>query len=460
MGSSARISKDNTVFVVMSFEGPDRYSLAGGLGVRVTHLSETLALLGYDTHLLFVGDPNWAGRETRVDGKLTLHRWCQWISKYHPAGVYEGEEEKLWDFRESAPTFLAREVIGPAVRQGKQVVVMAEEWQTTEAVCRLSEILRDEGIRDRVLMLWNANNTYSFERIDWPRLTRYAALTTVSRYMKHIMWKMGLNPLVIPNGIPRRLLKRVDSKKALSLRRILDDKLILSKTARWDPDKRWNMAVEAVARLKSKGAPVVLVARGGVEAHEAEVVRNARDAGLIVKDVKCNGDTIEERLQAIENAGEADILNLKFFLNEEMSRLIYYAADGVLANSGHEPFGLVGLETMAAGGVAFTGCTGEDYAIPLENAIVLETDDPAEIVEYVTYLEEHEQEKDNIRKAGKRTARHYMWEEVISNLISKVEYLARNQGVQLATEDDNHRQSFFIPRHDDRAPSFALASAG
>jgi hypothetical protein len=40
------------------------------------------------------------------------------------------------------------------------------------------------------------------------------------------------------------------------------------------------------------------------------------------------------------------------------------SADAVFANSGHEPFGLVGLETMAAGGVACTGCSGEDYAIP------------------------------------------------------------------------------------------------
>lgn len=414
----------------MSFEGPDRYSLAGGLGVRVTHLSESLASMGYDTHLLFVGNPFREGRESRLDGKLTLHRWCQWISRYHPGGVYEAEEEKLWDFKESAPTFLAREVIGPAVRDGRFVVVAAEEWQTAEAVCRLADELKREGLRDHTLMLWNANNTFSFDRIDWPRLKQNVTLTTVSRYMKHIMWQMGLNPLVIPNGIPRRLLKKVESKKAGELRRALNNKLVLSKIARWDPDKRWNMAIESVARLKAKGAPVVLMARGGVEAHEGEVIDNARGAGLVVKDVRCQGDTVDERIRAIEEAGDADILNLKFYLNEELSRLIYYGADGVLANSGHEPFGLVGLETMAAGGIAFTGCTGEDYAIPLENAIVLETDDPAEIVEYVTYLEEHEEEKESIRKSGKLTARHYTWEEVITNLVSKMEYLARSQGIQ------------------------------
>ncbi|MDA8187309.1 MAG: glycosyltransferase [Dehalococcoidales bacterium] len=427
MKSPTRIAKDNTTFVLMSFEGPDRYSLAGGLGVRIRHLSEALASSGYETHLLFIGDPNRQGCETRLDGKLTLHRWCQWISKYYPDGVYQGEEEKLWDFKESAPSFLAREIVGPAVRQGRFVVIMGEEWQTTEAMCKLGDILRSEGVRDRVVMLWNANNTFSFDRIDWSHLTQHATITTVSRYMKHIMWQMKLNPLVIPNGIPSRLLKLVDRKKATYLRKAFSDRLVLSKIARWDPDKRWNMAIEAVATLKSKGSPVLLMARGGIEAHEVEVMSNARGAGLIVKDVQSEGDTVEEHIEAIRQAGNADILNLKFYLDEEMSRLIYYGADGVLANSGHEPFGLVGLETMAAGGVAFTGCTGEDYAIPLENAIVLETDDPAEIVEYVSYLEDHEEEQENIRKAGRRTAQHYTWEEVVSNLLSKLEYLARNQ---------------------------------
>jgi len=51
----------------------------------------------------------------------------------------------------------------------------------------------------------------------------------------------------------------------------------------------------------------------------------------------------------------------------------------VLANSGHEPFGLVGLEAMASGGLAMVGATGEEYARSYGNAIVVETDDPTEV---------------------------------------------------------------------------------
>src|SRR5436309_7914813 len=100
------ISPENTVFVMLCFEGPDVYSTAGGLGTRVTELSEALATQGYTTHLIFIGDPYKAAVEERVDGRLILKRWSQWVSKYYPNGVYDGEEEKLNDYKESVPNHI------------------------------------------------------------------------------------------------------------------------------------------------------------------------------------------------------------------------------------------------------------------------------------------------------------------------------------------------------------------
>ena len=76
-------------FHVLSFEGPDAYARAGGLASRVDGLTETLAGLGFETHLWYVGDPERPGHE--VHGALHYHRWGQWISRYHPGGVYDGE---------------------------------------------------------------------------------------------------------------------------------------------------------------------------------------------------------------------------------------------------------------------------------------------------------------------------------------------------------------------------------
>ena len=213
----------STVFTVclLSFEGPDRYAQAGGLGVRVTHLAEALAAKQIPTHLLFVGDPARPATETTADGFLTMRRWGQWISAQHPGGVYDGEEGKRADFEATVPDVVVREIVRPALEAGRLPVVMAEEWHTAETVCRLHDRLVDAGLRHRCVLLWNANNTTSFHRIDWPRLRDAVQTTTVSRYMKHQMWPYGVDPLVIPNGIPASLLDPVDPHHVSTVREIL-----------------------------------------------------------------------------------------------------------------------------------------------------------------------------------------------------------------------------------------------
>ncbi|MDD5704135.1 MAG: hypothetical protein PHU23_19045, partial [Dehalococcoidales bacterium] len=278
------ITTANTEFVLLSFEGPDVYSGAGGLGVRVQNLAHTLALTGFKTHLFFVGDPELPGEEVRENGKLILHRWCQWISRYHPKGVYDGEEGKLADFAGSIPRYVVERVAVPAVKENKIVVVLGEEWHTAETMCLLSDALYNQGIRDKAILFWNANNTFSFHRINWGRLNYATVITTISRYMKYIMERMGLHPLVVPNGIPRSLLRRVDEKLANGLKSKLGSDIVLLKVARWDPDKNWVEAVEAVARLKSLGFNTLLLARGGQEPYGQDVINHARSLGLTVKE--------------------------------------------------------------------------------------------------------------------------------------------------------------------------------
>ncbi len=430
------ISPDNTMFVLLCFEGPDVYSTAGGLGTRVTELSEALAAQGYTTHLIFIGDPYKPGVETRLDGRLILERWSQWISKYYPHGVYDGEEQKLFDYNESVPYHIYSEIVRPAQQAGKTVVIMGEDWHTAEVMCRTSDLLYWFGLRQKVLMLWNLNSLMSLHRVNWGRLNFVTTLCTVSKYMKHKMWNLGVNPLVIPNGIPARHLTPVDSEAVKHLREIGRQgdphSLFLFKIGRFDPDKRWMMAIEAVARLKHSGHPVTLFVRGGIEPHGADVLRHAYNIGLNIRDVVAQRPNLEQCLQAVSQAGPADIYNLRFFLPEEFVRTTYAAADATLANSGHEPFGLVALEVMAAEGIAVTGSTGEDYAISFENAIVTETDDPDEIVGYLLHLRRHAEDQERIRCAGRRTAEQFLWDQVIQNLVGKLEFLARKQDIALA----------------------------
>jgi glycosyltransferase involved in cell wall biosynthesis len=422
---------DQTVFVLLSFEGPDPYSQAGGLGVRVKGLSRSLAHMGYETHLYFCGDPDLPGEESLEAGKLHYHRWCQWISAQHRGGVYDGEEGKIRDWNASLPQSLIDEVIVPAVAAGKNPVLLGEEWHTSWSMGLISNSLYIRGLRDRVVMMWNANNTFGFNRIDWASLTSATTLTTVSRYMKFKMWDSGQNPIVIPNGIPRSSIADADPVAVTELRAAAAADHFCFKVGRFDPDKRWLMAVSAAAYLKRRGNRVKLLIRGGKESHGGEVLDHARHQGLAVLEAKAPTNAAGLASLLSEHP-DADLVNLTSFVSDEMLALVYAACDAVLANSGHEPFGLVGLEVMAAGGLAVTGSTGEDYAEAYRNALVLETNDPVELVTELSLIKERPKLAASMRRRGRTTARHYVWEKVIQELLLRVEFAAAQQAVRPA----------------------------
>ena len=418
-----------TVFILVSFEGPDVYSQAGGLGVRVKELSRALADRGYESHLFFVGDPTLPPHETLLDGKLTLHRWSQWISRHYPAGVYSGEEAKMSDVNRSLPDVLVRDFIKPAVERGDTVVVMGEEWHTAHLMGILSDTLFYSGLRDHCLLLWNANNHFGFDRINWGTLGFVTTITTVSRYMKHIMWRWGVNPIVVPNGIPGSMISNVSSAQVRAIRSAVDAQAFLFKIGRFSPDKRWHQAVAAVARLKERGVSTRMLMRGGMEPFGGEVLEYARYQGLQVAHLSSHLSDVPTLAKVLKEHADADVWNVTSFLPDDLLPPLYASATATLANSGHEPFGLVGLEAMASGGVAFVGATGEDYAEPFKNAIVIETEEAAEIVAYVSYLSEHPETTRNLRIDAQRTAREYTWQRVLDILLRRLEFIALRQGL-------------------------------
>jgi len=402
-------------FHLLAFEGPDPYSRAGGIASRISGLSEALAGEGFDTHLWFIGDSEMPGHESQ--GTLHLHRWCQWISRFHPAGVYAGEHDKVRDYSSSLPPYLFDELLAREIGGGGHAVVLAEEWHTTDAVLHLDWLLREAGVRDRVQILWNANNTFGFDRIDWQRLDAAATITTVSRYMKHLMWQVGVDPLVIPNGIDSRTLEAPPTAPVAELEERTRGRTLLAKMARFDPDKRWLLAIDIVAELRRRGERPLLVARGGIEAHAREVMQHANAQGLRVSERSATTSGADGLLDSLRDHDSADVISLRSPLDAQGRAVLFRGADAVLANSGHEPFGLVGLETMAVGGLACTGCSGEDYAVPGQNALVLERNDPAEFVELFGRLRAEPNRERALRRAGRRTAREYTWRRIIARTL-------------------------------------------
>jgi glycosyltransferase involved in cell wall biosynthesis len=400
-------------FHVLSFEGPDPYARAGGIASRVSGLAEALSRLG-ETHLWFVGDPDLPDLESR--GNLDLHRWCQWISRYHPGGVYDGEERKRSDYVSSLPPYLLERLL-PALHRGERATVLAEEWHTADAVLHLDWLLREAGLRSRVAILWNANNTFGFDRIDWGRLRQAALITTVSRYMRQLMRGFDVDPLVIPNGLSPDAFATPTDDAVAEIRQRFAGRPLLAKVARFDPEKRWLLAIGITAEFKRRGLRPLLIARGGVEPYGGEVMRAAAEARLQVVETKTSQPGPAGLLDALRYANGADVVRLRSPLDGESSRLLYRASSAVLANSRHEPFGLVGLETMAVGGVACTGASGEDYAIPGRNAIVLHGEDPLEFVSLFRRLNDNPAAEQSLRESGRTMAELYAWPGVIERVL-------------------------------------------
>jgi glycosyltransferase involved in cell wall biosynthesis len=400
-------------------------------------LARTLADLHYDTHLFFVGDPRRPGEE-HVDGFLTLHRWSQWISAHCTGGVYDAEDAKVQDFTSSLPPYLLDRVIRPSLLAGKLPVVMFEEWQTAECACALSDLLIAEGLRDRVVLFWTANNSYGFHRIDWPRLAASVNIATISRYMRSIIRSCGVDAQVIPNGIPAELLEPMSRGDTTSLRRLIDRErpvTLFFKMARWEREKGWMQALGAVSEMRERGHQPLLIARTGGPSAGAEGLDEAAAArGLRVEAVDDEAGLMRH---FTASSAEVDIINLRFGVNTILARRLFAASDAVLANSIYEPFGLVGLEAMAAGGVIYTGGTGEDYAVDGRNAVVLQSLAPDEIVaRWEDFETSPPWRTARVRRAARLTARDYSWERIAAVLLERVAMAAARQGI---TKEDHSR---------------------
>jgi len=427
------------MFVVISFEGPDLYSQAGGLGVRVSGLVRTLADLGYETHLFFIGDPTLPGEEATRAGRLILHRWAQWISMNCPGGVYDGEAGKVADVTSSLPHYLVDRILAPAIAAGRIPILLFEEWQTAACACRVAGALAAKGLRDHAVLLWNANNPYGFERIDWLGLASAATITTISRHMRSIIRSCGVDARVIPNGIPEASFEPVSRADVAHLRAAFKPSArsgFLFKMARWEREKGWTQALEAIAYARAREAaqpsdqghaPVLIARSGGPTGPGAGLAEDAASRGLRVVSFDTPGAFAAGLGESIRAA--TDVVSLRFGVSARLARTLYAAADGVLANSVSEPFGLVGLETMAAGGIAFTGGTGEDYAVGGRNAVVLDTLDPAEIVAKWRELALSPSLAGRLRRAARRTARQYEWRTIVNVLIDALSHQARRQGL-------------------------------
>ncbi len=413
---------------MVSFEGPDQYSQAGGLGVRAKEMCRAFAAVGFATTLYFVGDPGKPHEEV-VDG-LRLVRICQAVSAQHPAGVYDGEHAKVEAMWQELPPLLVERSVRPAAAAGRMLAILCEEWQTADFV----EIDRPPPApagHARPLR-------HPVERQQPLRLRQHGlARPGTGRDRDHgepVHEAPDVAARRQPDGDPQRHPGRGAAAGRRRRRRRLiaqaaNTPCLTFKIGRFSPDKRWHQSLDAIAELRAHGMPARLLMRGGIEHFGHGVLGHARQLGLQVADWNEPIAGPEDVARSLRETGSTPVVNLRRFLPESVLPAISAASAAVLANSGHEPFGLVGLEAMAAGGVAVVGATGEEYARPYGNAIVVETAEGTELASALGGLVERPELSARLREAARRDAADFAWPEIIDGFLERMRYVAARQHV-------------------------------
>src|SRR5439155_22158121 len=262
-------------------------------------------------------------------------------------------------------------------------------------------------------IFWNANNTYGFGRVDFPILRRTSSITTISRYMRMELAKVEVEAAILPNGIADRWLQPVPPADPAALRKAFGDRPTFVKVARFDRDKRWLWAVDAMTAMRNASMHPRFLMRGSRSPYADDVGARIRANALTVERLALPPSAGPADLASAISATTADVIFLDFLIAERTLRALYAAADGVLANSEKEPFGLVGLEVMSCGGIAYVGRTGEDYAVPFGNSVVIQSDDPRELITANRILNEDRKLAAAMRADGRMTAKRFAWPRIL-----------------------------------------------
>jgi glycosyltransferase involved in cell wall biosynthesis len=193
------------------------------------------------------------------------------------------------------------------------------------------------------------------------------------------------------------------------------------------------MALDVVDGLRHSGRSAVLVARGwsgddAAASHYGDLRRHASHLGLEWAVCHEGGTADHEVVKPVWGPDQAtpSIVELAFPTPERQLRSLYHGADVVIANSGFEPFGLVGLEAMASAGLVFTGCSGEDY-MSVRNGFSLDTDLADEVLQCLDWLRRDQRREPAMRASAFETASHYCWEQVLDRLLLALELDAGRQ---------------------------------
>ncbi len=421
-GRSALPVPGETNIVLLSFEGPDQYARRGIVGGYVSGLGHAFADAGFATTIVFVGDPD-APREEELaqtgTGALRLVRWGQWISRYYPDGPYEDEDARVLDFAEGVPAYIAdlseahlREQTSQSAAPG--LVVIACEWQTSQALQGLHDELLRRGLRHRAVLIWHMGHILNLGHVDLAAVARTSAITTVSRYLKHELWKHGQDPLILPPGVDDRHFDSAPADVQAGISALAGSRPLLFAPVL--PPTRSSAIYGALATLRNAGIRPLLVLG---HPPDDDTVAAASQHRFSV--------TAQGELRMPSTVPDADLLFPSEPLPEVAIRAFYEVALATLLVDHGDATATSLLQAMAGRAVVVADNAMHDPLIPFANGVALETTHPAEVVATLIELLRNPESLASIRINARRTAAGYAWPHTLASVLVKVAFLAGRQ---------------------------------
>ena len=380
-------------FQLLSFRGSS----------RMQEMARGLVEAGQETHFWCAGDSSLPS--FRAGGEY-FHRWRQRVP-------HAGERA----FSALLVPYLIAKYVRPRLARGLVTAVLAEEKHGVATVFQLDWLLRRAGLRERVAIFWHTSSAFGFDRVDAERLASAATITTVSRCMRRQLQGLGVDSVVIPNGLGTESYTPVPARQVYELAGRVTGRVLLVKLADWVRRERWLQALAIVAELRRLGRDPLLIAQGGNDTGRRQVLAYAYARGLRVG-VWDPGQTGAAGLvELVSRARQLDLLVLDSALDPGARRLLFRGAHAVLADGAHEPFGQVGLEAMAARGLVYSAGSSEEYVVSKRNALVLRTGDAAEFLRLFAWMSKERTRAAAIRRAAQRTSLDYAWPEIVARTL-------------------------------------------
>jgi glycogen(starch) synthase len=317
----------------MSWEYPP--VIEGGLGRHVRKLSEHLALLGTEVHVLTRAGGRLPAEESRRG--VTVHRVRE------PEFPRDVEAFVSWVADMNAD--MRR--LGLELCEGVDFdLIHSHDWLVAEAA---EQVAGETGLPWLVTVHatefgrhqgWVQKHPQSYIHSRERRMSRRAdRLITCSEYMRgHVSRVFGVDAreiVTIPNGVDPRELEPIENADlpALRARFAGPEDLLVLLVGRLVFEKGFHLALDALAPVVRRRGNVRFVVAGTGTA-EAELKEQARRLGL---------------------AGAGSFLG---WVGDDMLHSLYRVANLVIVPSIYEPFGLVALEAMASGCLCVVADTG------------------------------------------------------------------------------------------------------